>query len=83
MEREAGTGGSFLGSGNHEVGENHMEAPFKKLEEVNMDGRTMGQRQRQPLAGSGHISFWLNWTFYLRVRLGFCAINLNFLPFFV
>lgn len=60
MEWEAGTGGSFLGSGNHEVGENN-EAPFKGLEGVNMYGWTMGQRQRQPLAGSGHISFWLNW----------------------
>lgn len=57
MEWEAGRGGSLSGSGNHEVRENNKEGPFKGLEGVNMDDRTMGQRQRQPLAGSGHISF--------------------------
>lgn len=57
MEWEAGRGGSLSGSGNHKIRENNKEAPFKRLEGVNMDGGTMGQRQRQPLAESGHISF--------------------------
>lgn len=82
MEWETGRGGSLSGSGNHEVRENNKEAPFKGLEGVNKDGRTMGQRQRQPLAGSGHISFWLNWDILFKGEAwGLCG-QLGLLTFF-